>query len=73
MKTIAIADMVMSLDNVLAIAAVAKDSTALLMIGLAISIPLIIAGATLIMRLLARSPSSCGRARACSAGWPAKC
>jgi YjbE family integral membrane protein len=55
-KTIAIADMVMSLDNVLAIAAVAKDSTALLMIGLAISIPLIIAGATLIMRLLARFP-----------------
>jgi YjbE family integral membrane protein len=55
-KTIAIADMVMSLDNVLAIAAVAKDSTTLLMIGLAISIPLIIAGATLIMRLLARFP-----------------
>ena len=55
-KTIAIADVVMSLDNVLAIAAVAKDSTALLMIGLAISIPLIIAGAALIMRLLARFP-----------------
>ena len=55
-KTIAIADMVMSLDNVLAIAAVAKDSTALLMIGLAISIPMIIAGAALVMRLLARFP-----------------
>ena len=55
-KTIAIADVVMSLDNVLAIAAVAKDSTTLLMIGLAISIPLIIAGAALIMRLLARFP-----------------
>jgi YjbE family integral membrane protein len=55
-KTIAIADIVMSLDNVLAIAAVAKDSTTLLMIGLAISIPLIIAGAALIMRLLARFP-----------------
>ena len=55
-KTIAIADMVMSLDNVLAIAAVAKDSVALLMIGLAISIPLIVAGAALIMRLLARFP-----------------
>jgi YjbE family integral membrane protein len=55
-KTIAIADMVMSLDNVLAIAAVAKDSTALLMIGLAISIPMIIAGGALIMRLLARFP-----------------
>ena len=55
-RTIAIADAVMSLDNVLAIAAVAKDSTALLMIGLAISIPLIVAGAALIMALLARFP-----------------
>ncbi|MBX9758097.1 MAG: TerC family protein [Beijerinckiaceae bacterium] len=55
-KTIAIADMVMSLDNVLAIAAVAKDSVALLIVGLAISIPLIVAGAALIMRLLARFP-----------------
>ena len=55
-KTIAIADMVMSLDNVLAIAAVAKDSVFLLMVGLAISIPLIVAGAALIMRLLARFP-----------------
>ena len=55
-KTIAIADIVMSLDNVLAIAAVAKDSTTLLIIGLAISIPLIIAGAALVMRLLARFP-----------------
>jgi YjbE family integral membrane protein len=55
-RTIAIADAVMSLDNVLAIAAVAKDSTTLLMLGLAISIPLIIAGAALIMALLARFP-----------------
>jgi len=56
-KTIAIADMVMSLDNVLAIAAVAKDSVALLVIGLAISIPMIIGGAALIMNLLARFPA----------------
>jgi YjbE family integral membrane protein len=55
-RTVAIADAVMSLDNVLAIAAVAKDSTPLLMIGLAISIPLIIAGAALIMALLSRFP-----------------
>jgi YjbE family integral membrane protein len=55
-RTIAIADMVMSLDNVLAIAAVAKDSIFLLILGLAISIPLIIAGAALIMALLARFP-----------------
>jgi YjbE family integral membrane protein len=55
-RTIAIADAVMSLDNVLAIAAVAKDSTFLLVVGLAISIPLIVAGAALIMALLARFP-----------------
>ena len=55
-RTVAIADAVMSLDNVLAIAAVAKDSTFLLVLGLAISIPLIVAGATLIMKLLDRFP-----------------
>jgi len=55
-RTIAIADAVMSLDNVLAIAAVAKDSLFLLILGLAISIPLIVAGAALIMTLLARFP-----------------
>ena len=51
-----VADAVMSLDNVLAIAAVAQDSTFLLAIGIAISIPLIIAGAALIMALLDRLP-----------------
>lgn len=55
-RTVAIADAVMSLDNVLAIAAVAKDSTFLLLAGLAISIPLIVAGAALVMALLARLP-----------------
>jgi YjbE family integral membrane protein len=55
-RTVAIADAVMSLDNVLAIAAVAKDSMPLLILGLGISIPLIIAGAALIMALLARFP-----------------
>ncbi|MBZ6077554.1 TerC family protein [Microvirga puerhi] len=54
--TIAVADAVMSLDNVLAIAAVAQDSTFLLILGLAISIPLIIAGAAVIMALLDRFP-----------------
>ena len=67
-RTVAIADAVMSLDNVLAIAAVAKDSTPLLMIGLAISIPLIIAGAALIMALLSGSRSWSGPARRSSAG-----
>ena len=55
-RTIAVADAVMSLDNVLAIAAVAKDSTLLLVLGLAISIPLIVAGAALIMAMLERAP-----------------
>ena len=54
--TVAVADMVMSLDNVLAIAAVAKGSTFLLILGLLISIPLIVAGASLIMMLLSRFP-----------------
>ena len=55
-RTVAIADAVMSLDNVLAIAAIAKDSTVLLIVGLAISIPLIVVGATLIITLLDRFP-----------------
>jgi YjbE family integral membrane protein len=55
-RTVALADMVMSLDNVLAIAAVAKGSTLLLVLGLLISVPLIVAGATLVMALLSRFP-----------------
>lgn len=55
-RTVAIADAVMSLDNVLAIAAVAEDSMFLLVLGLAISIPLIVAGASLIMTIIDRFP-----------------
>ena len=55
-RTVAIADLVMSLDNVLAIAAAAKGQTGLIIFGLAISIPLIVAGATLILGLLTRYP-----------------
>jgi len=55
-RTVAIADAVMSLDNVLAIAAVAKDSATLLITGLIISVPLIVAGAAVIMTLLSRLP-----------------
>jgi YjbE family integral membrane protein len=55
-KTILIADLVMSLDNVLAVAAAARDSITLLVLGLAISIPLVIFGATLLMRLMERWP-----------------
>jgi YjbE family integral membrane protein len=56
-RTILIADLVMSLDNVIAVAAAAKDSITLLVLGLAISIPLIIFGSTLILRLMDRFPS----------------
>jgi YjbE family integral membrane protein len=54
--TVALADVVMSLDNVLAIAAVAKGSWVLIITGLLISIPLIVFGATLVMSLLTRYP-----------------
>jgi YjbE family integral membrane protein len=55
-RTIIIADAVMSLDNAIAIAAAAKGDTTLIILGLLISIPLIIFGATLIMWLLNRFP-----------------
>ena len=55
-KTILIADLVMSLDNVIGVAAAAKGSTLLLIIGLAVSIPLVIFGATVLMRLMERWP-----------------
>ena len=55
-KTVLIADLVMSLDNVLAVAAAAKGSMVLLIAGLLISIPLIIVGATLLIKLMERFP-----------------
>jgi len=55
-KTIIVADFVMSLDNVLGVAAAAKGNVALLVIGLTISIPLIIYGSTLILKLMTRFP-----------------
>jgi YjbE family integral membrane protein len=55
-KTILIADLVMSLDNVIGVAAAAKGSFTLLILGLLISIPLVIFGATILMRLMERFP-----------------
>jgi YjbE family integral membrane protein len=55
-KTILIADLVMSLDNVIGVAAAAKGSLTLLILGLAISIPLVIFGATMLMKLMERWP-----------------
>src|SRR3954470_20509371 len=55
-KTILIADLVMSLDNVIAVAAAAQGSVVLLVLGLAISIPLVIFGSTLMIKLMERFP-----------------
>jgi YjbE family integral membrane protein len=55
-RIVVVADIVMSLDNVIAVAAAANGSVPLLVFGLASSIPLIVAGAALIMALLDRLP-----------------
>lgn len=55
-RIVAIADIVMSLDNVIAIAAAAKGNMALIVFGLVVSIPMIIAGAALLMAVLDRFP-----------------
>ena len=55
-RTILIADLVMSLDNVIAVAAAAKGNETLLVLGLAISIPLVIFGSTLMIKLMERFP-----------------
>ena len=56
-KIVSIADIIMSLDNVLAIAAAAKGDTTLIILGLVISIPMVVVfGATMIMGLLNRFP-----------------
>ena len=55
-KTILIADLVMSLDNVIAVAAAAGSSYTLLVLGLAISIPLVVFGATLLVKAMERFP-----------------
>jgi YjbE family integral membrane protein len=55
-RIVVIADIIMSLDNVIAVAAAANGQLSLLILGLAISIPMIIAGAALIMLVLDRLP-----------------
>lgn len=55
-RTIVIADAVMSLDNVIAIAAAAKGHFGLLVTGLAISMPLVIFGSALVLKVLTRFP-----------------
>jgi YjbE family integral membrane protein len=55
-RIVVVADVIMSLDNVIAVAAAARGSYLLLGLGLMVSIPLVIAGAALIMALLERFP-----------------
>ncbi|MDF2873620.1 MAG: integral rane protein YjbE family [Sporomusa sp.] len=55
-KTIIVADLVMSLDNTLAIAAIAKGDYVLLGLGLAFSIPLIIFGSQIIIKIMDKYP-----------------
>ncbi len=55
-KTIIIADLVMSLDNVIGVAAAAKGDIVLLILGLVISMPLIIYGSAVILRIMGRFP-----------------
>lgn len=56
MRTIIMADAVMSLDNVIAIAAAAKGDMTLLVLGLLISIPLVVFGSVMFLKLLDRYP-----------------
>ena len=54
--TVVVADLVMSLDNVLAIAAAANGSHLLIILGLALSVPIVILGSSAIMQLMIRLP-----------------
>ncbi len=69
-RTIAIADAVMSLDNVVAVAAAAERSLPLIIVGIALSVPMIVLGSTLILPVLQRYPVI-GVAGAALLGWVA--
>lgn len=55
-RTIIVADAVMSLDNVIAIAAAAKDHVGLVVFGLIVSVPIIVWGSRLVLKLMDRFP-----------------
>lgn len=55
--TILVADLVMSLDNVLAVAAAANGDYLLIVLGLAISIPIVMGGAAVLLTLVKRYPA----------------
>ena len=56
MRTIVVADAVMGMDNVLAVAGAAHGSVLLVVLGLIISIPIVVWGSTLIIRWIERFP-----------------
>ncbi|MEP7099479.1 MAG: TerC family protein, partial [Burkholderiales bacterium] len=56
MKTIVIADALMGVDNVLGVAGAAKGSIDLVVIGLLISVPIVVFGSTLVLKLVERFP-----------------
>ena len=55
-RTIIVADLVMSLDNVIGVAGAAKGSVVLIVFGLVVSIPLVVVGAQVFMKLIERFP-----------------
>ena len=55
-QTVAIAEVVMSLDNVIAIAAAAKGDMTLIILGLIISVPLVVFGSTILLKIIDRFP-----------------
>lgn len=57
LRTIVVADATMGLDNVLAVAGAAHGSYALVLLGLAISVPIVVWGSTLVLRLVERVPA----------------
>jgi YjbE family integral membrane protein len=56
-RIIVVADVILSIDNVIAVAAAAQGSWALIVFGLALSIPLVVIGATIVAPLLKRFPA----------------
>lgn len=56
MKTIIVADVVMGLDNILAIAAASRDDLTLVVLGFIISVPIMVGGSFLILRMMQKYP-----------------
>ena len=57
MKTIVVADALMGIDNVLGVAGAARGSFALVIVGLLVSVPIVVFGSTMVLKLVERFPS----------------